>query len=74
MNLADCTDNTWASCFQVLFTYPPLFWITLIKVLNEYMSNIKMQETAEKILDIKADELGRLQQDAEEDYNQVFAK
>jgi len=47
MNLADCTDNTWASCFQ---------------------------ETAEKILDIKADDLGRLQQDAEEDYNQVFAK
>ena len=32
MNLADCTDNTWASCFQVLFTYPPLFWITLSKV------------------------------------------
>ena len=29
MNLADCTDNTWASCFQVLFTYPPPFWITL---------------------------------------------
>jgi len=47
MNVADCTDNTWASCFQ---------------------------ETAEKILDIKADELGRLQQEAEEDYNQVFAK
>jgi len=47
MNMADCTDNTWASCFQ---------------------------ETAEKILDIKAEELGRLQQDAEEEYNQVFTK
>ena len=21
MNMADCTDNTWASCFQVLFTF-----------------------------------------------------
>ena len=42
--------------------------------MNICMSNIEMQETAEKILDIKADELGRLQQDAEEDYNQVFAK
>merc|ERR1719411_928926 len=47
MNLADCTENTWASCFQ---------------------------ETAEKILDIKAEELGRLQTEAEEEYNQVFAK
>ena len=71
MNLADCTDNTWASCFQVHFTCPLLI---LDHITQDQMTNIEMQETAEKILDIKADELGRLQQDAEEDYNQVFAK
>jgi len=47
MNLADPTDNTWASCFQ---------------------------ETGEKLLNIKSDELGRLFEQEEDRYNAVFTE
>jgi len=45
MNMADATDNTWASCFQ---------------------------ETAEKILSVKSDELGYWLETDEEKFNAVF--
>eukprot|EP00090_Calanus_glacialis_P036968 TRINITY_DN6328_c0_g1_i1.p1 TRINITY_DN6328_c0_g1~~TRINITY_DN6328_c0_g1_i1.p1 ORF type:complete len:623 (-),score=183.87 TRINITY_DN6328_c0_g1_i1:129-1997(-) len=45
INMADATDNTWASCFQ---------------------------ETAEKILGVKSDELGYWLETDEEKYNAVF--
>jgi replication factor A1 len=45
LNMADCTDNTWASAFQ---------------------------DTAEKILNVQASELGRLLETDEEKYNQIF--
>ena len=39
MNLADCTDNTWASCFQVLLIFfpsildPTLYnWMTMFNI------------------------------------------
>jgi len=45
LNMADATDNTWASCFQ---------------------------ETAEKILNVKSDELGYWLETDEEKFNAVF--
>jgi replication factor A1 len=47
MNMADSTDNTWASCFQ---------------------------ETAEKILETKADDLGAMFETEEDRYNAVFTQ
>jgi replication factor A1 len=47
MNLADATDNTWATAFQ---------------------------ETAEKILETKSDDLGRMSEHEEEQYSAVFQK
>lgn len=47
MNIADCTDNTWASAFQ---------------------------ETGEKVLNIGAQDLGRLMESDEDAYNKVFSE
>ena len=47
MNIADCTDNTWASAFQ---------------------------ETGEKVLNIGAQDLGRLMESDEDAYNKIFTE
>ena len=62
MNIADSTDNIWATSFQVLISYGAI------------EISIFSQETAEKILGVSSADLGRYLESDEDQYNAVFSE